>query len=340
MGKFLIQSKASSILKTNAKPPIVEIEFLGTGGAFDKKEKNSSVLIKTSQGTILIDSGFTVYPELESRGIIKDINYIFITHTHEDHIGSLSTLVYHKSYVTQQDAKIECSKQVAEVVDTYLRKVCGHPDETIHINENEGDVYNDINMRIWKVDTTGLHYKDLPSSGFVFSFRKNGENVYIVYSGDINVPITDVIAEQFPSLYENMLAKPGNVFILHEATAQDYPPYYPHCEFQKLLETSETFPNIFTYHHSADETKIISGEYQTQKRKLKVALNKIDAELKTKLSFFEDGEDKQKEDLIKQSENIKQMFHDEFYLVEGEGNIFDVNQVGNILVIQEELGIK
>ena len=339
MGKFFIKDKASSIFKTNSKPPIVEIEFLGTGGAFDGVEKNSSVLIKTSLGTILIDSGFTVYPELLRRNVIKDINYIFITHTHEDHIGSLSTLVYHKSYVEKQDAKIECSDKVAENVDTYLRQICGHPDETIHINENDGDIYKDINMRIWKVDTTDLHYKGLATSGFVFSFRKNGENVYIVFSGDINVPIVDVISEQFPRLYENMLNNTDNVFILHEATARDYPPYYPHCEFQKLIETSVTFPNIFTYHHSKEESKIIVGEYQNQKRKLKNALDKLNSELEQKLKFFDDDEVEQKENLKDQASKIDQMFHDEFYLVEGEGDIFDINQTGGILVIQEELGI-
>ena len=337
MSKFIIRNKINSILKSNAKQPILEIEFLGTGGAFDLEEKNSSVLIKTGAGSILIDCGSTVYSELLKRDVIDDIKYIFITHGHEDHIGSLSTLIYHKFFVSKEVVNIECENGMTENLNKYLLDVCGHTVDSYKLNENNGDIFKDLNMRIIKVDTTNHHYKDFPTAGFIFNFRKGGEDVYIVFSGDINIPITEVIEEKHPSIYEKMLKVPEHVFILHEATAREYPPHFPHCDFKKLFKVAETFPNIYTYHHSQEETKIIIGEYQEKKRKLDVALLTIEKELNHKLTFVESEEDKEK--LRIQARDVKERFKEEFEEVQSNAVVFDVNQTGKILVIQEEMGL-
>lgn len=67
--------------------------------------KGNSTLIKTKDYNILIDAGMTVsYLEdklRENEVLLKDINYIFITHTHTDHIGALNNLVkkYHPTII-------------------------------------------------------------------------------------------------------------------------------------------------------------------------------------------------------------------------------------------------
>ena len=41
---------------------------------------------------VLVDCGFTVFPELVRRGILNDVDVVLISHLHADHTGSLCTL--------------------------------------------------------------------------------------------------------------------------------------------------------------------------------------------------------------------------------------------------------
>ena len=184
MPKFILKSRLNSLLKNTGKPPIVEINFLGTGGAFNLSEKNSSAIIKTAGGTILIDCGSTVYAELQAKKLIESIDYIFITHCHEDHIGSLSTLIYHKYFTENKAVKIECVPSLKPQVEMYLKDICGHSgtlEESFVINSNPEVLFKDLNMIIYKIDTTGFHYKNYSTGGFVFNVKKDNENLFLIY---------------------------------------------------------------------------------------------------------------------------------------------------------------
>lgn len=61
--------------------------------------KGNSTLIKTEKLNILIDAGMNLkyikekLSELDTK--MEDIDYIFLTHTHKDHIGALNTIIKH-----------------------------------------------------------------------------------------------------------------------------------------------------------------------------------------------------------------------------------------------------
>jgi len=335
MAKFILKSKINSLLRNTGKSPIVEISFLGTGGAFDLKEKNSSAIIRTAVGTILVDCGSTVYTELREKDLVDGIDCVFITHCHEDHIGSLSTLVYHKYFVQKKPVKIECIPSLKPNLEKYLRDVCGHSEDSYEINSNPGVLYDNLNMIIHKVETTSHHYKDFPSAGFVFNFKKGGEDLFLIYSGDINVPITEIISETNPALYESIAKSPENVFIFHESTATAYPPLYPHCEYQKLEKVAEVFPNIYLYHHSLEETKKVFKEMRDSNTKLGAIKKAIDSDLNKKLSLVKKYENQER--LRVQAKVLKEEFTEDLERVSLKTK--DLNNIGNELIIQEEMGL-
>jgi hypothetical protein len=188
-------------------------------------------------------------------------------------------------------------------------------------------------MIIHKIDTTNYHYKDFPSAGFVFNFRKNKEDLFLIYSGDVNVPITEIISKTDLKLYESLIKVPENVFIFHESTYKDLSPFYPHCEYQKLEELTNTFPNIFLYHNSQKEIKGIFKEMKNSKIKLESIKKAIDLDLDRKLSLVKKHETKEK--LRIQAKRLKDEFAEDFEKVSLKTK--NLNIIGKELIIHEEM---
>ena len=84
------------------------ITFLGSGSAFNPLLGNTSAYFVRNNKFFLIDAGETVFTKLYEMKLLEQYNdiYIIITHTHADHVGSLSSIISYSYFVLGKKVKI------------------------------------------------------------------------------------------------------------------------------------------------------------------------------------------------------------------------------------------
>lgn len=244
-------------IDTNTKGKIT-IEFLGCGGAFDVNQGNSSAVLTAPGGEkLLIDCGSLVFKELINRELVKDIENVFITHTHDDHIGSLSALIYLNWFVLKRALNLYCSEEVSKKLKVFLEEVSGHEEEQFKLIPIKiGKEFTPIKeVKATLVDVTKFHVSKLPNAGVVFEV----DACYLVYSSDTNKFTMDTIQESNKPLYEKLQDQKENLVILHDASKYFLPGNSVHIFYKDLAERAKDYKNMFVYHHSKDDAEFIKA---------------------------------------------------------------------------------
>ena len=110
---------------------IKEIELLGNAGAFDFDKVSSSFLMRKENDSLaLIDCGHGVNNVLKKRGLIGQIEEVYITHTHFDHIADLEGLIYCRYFVYGKKTTIRTSTTIIEE----LKNMFGNRFDTEYFN--------------------------------------------------------------------------------------------------------------------------------------------------------------------------------------------------------------
>lgn len=133
--------------------------------------KGNSTLIKTDKLNILIDAGMNLkylkekLSEVDTN--LEDINYIFLTHTHKDHIGALKTFI-------KKNNPIICMGKKMFMDLEYLND---YEDIIILIDE--------LDLEDVHVDIIKTSHDTSESNGYIFT-SKDSSLVYITDTGYIN----------------------------------------------------------------------------------------------------------------------------------------------------------
>jgi ribonuclease BN (tRNA processing enzyme) len=207
----------------------MQIKFLGTGGAFDVNYLNSAALLKFRERNILIDCGFTVFPALIHKNLINRVDYILLTHLHNDHIGSLPTLLLYKNIIEKSPRPViiypseHLKKQLYAILEPQVK----NPDkyaEFVPLDQFKG---------ITAIDTFGQHSEGMQTYAYVFDEDEDR----IAYSGDLGKPET--LFERLDKL------PPLRTCVFHELTfnAENT----GHTYYKKLLPYLTNY-NVFGYH--------------------------------------------------------------------------------------------
>lgn len=214
----------------------MKIKFLGTGGAFDYKYGNSSALVEFKGKKILLDCGNSVYPRLRQSNLANDIDYIMITHLHDDHVGSLNTIILHHKYFVDPPRKARIiipSSEFQDQLAWFISFGMPHPEryvEFIPISQVEG---------IEAVDTFGMHIKNMHTYGYYFEDEKE----ILAYSGDLGDPNV---------IFDHIRAKNSDkkIRVFHEMSF--FHTDGVHAYYKDLSSKTEEF-ELYAYH--LDHTK-------------------------------------------------------------------------------------
>ncbi|QCR23541.1 MBL fold metallo-hydrolase [Pontibacter sp. SGAir0037] len=158
----------------------MQIKFLGTGGAFDAEYRNSAALLEFRGKNILIDCGFSVFATLIEKSLIHRVDYILLTHLHNDHCGSLANLLLYKNIIEKSEKPViiypseQFKMQIRQFLDIQVKDTDKYV-EFLPLEQVEG-----INC----IDTFGLHSEGFQSYAYIFE----EEDSRIAYSGDLGKP--------------------------------------------------------------------------------------------------------------------------------------------------------
>jgi L-ascorbate metabolism protein UlaG (beta-lactamase superfamily) len=212
---------------------VLPIRFVGTGGAFETAYGNSAAIVDHRGTRLLIDCGHAIYPRLVERQLAALIDGVLITHLHDDHVGSLSSLIFYHQYVLQKGR-----------LKLYVPSLGFQGLITGLLSYSLQDVASRVDFRpmeelpgVGFIDTHGKHVPGMQTYGYYFEQPA----FTIVYSGDNGDP---------DFLYDQIAARqlPAPI-VFHEVFFHFK--MASHAYYQDLMRLAKTYPT-YGYHCDPD----------------------------------------------------------------------------------------
>lgn len=237
----------------------IKITFLGTGAAFHNEIGNTSALLEFDDTNLLIDCGYTVPSRLENLGYeAKDIENIFITHMHGDHVGGLEELLFKQVFKYGQPySKLIAEERIVGSLFDYLKHTMHH---TLTGTRRIGSYFNGLYdfegscyFRLNDKTFSALRVGHIPSKA---SYMLKCEDIF-TYTGDVGNRInTDLDSD----------------YIFHDVKLitedeMDETSRQAHMPLPRILEYPDSFKeNIYLMHYNdrINEFKDIIKEHGMQ----------------------------------------------------------------------------
>lgn len=218
----------------------MKIITLGTShGACEKNRFCSGTLLISNGVAYLFDCGGAVEGSMTNLGIPTHIiKAAFISHLHEDHVGTLSSLakkfaIYHNSYKTNfflpEENGVEGFKNWLKTIHVPLN------DALSFGTVKEGKVYEDENISVSAIPTQHINGVD------TFAYDITCEGKRLIYTGDLTNDFVDFPKVAFTEDFDLIISE------------------FTHCSIDtmfKVVGSARTKQVVFTHIHPHD-TKVV-----------------------------------------------------------------------------------
>lgn len=215
---------------------------LGVGGAFTKSNYHNNYIIEADEKFLLIDAGTTLRNSLSAAGYdYLDLDYVFISHLHYDHVGGLEELVMTRfwQFKNGQHSPLKTNvivhEKLASPLKNYLKNSLENQGRTVEdfcdfIILKDTDVFTIGHYHFTIFDTTNHHVDGLISAGFKLS----SEGMNIVFSGDMKQLASANLLRQVDENTVAIFQDISFTFNGVHATLQEVLNYYPKSVHKKI----------------------------------------------------------------------------------------------------------
>lgn len=161
---------------------MVKITFLGTGSAMVTDRFNTCFLVKQDNHSLMVDcgGGHEILKQLKQNKIaIEDIDSIFISHSHADHILGLP-FIFRRMITSKKNVTIICSRKVRKDILSLLK---------IDIPDYLAKNKSLLNFHLIEKNSSYGNFCFFPVDKRQHGFVLNSDFGKIVFTGD--VPMSD-----------------------------------------------------------------------------------------------------------------------------------------------------
>jgi len=183
---------------------------LGTShGATEQNRACSANLIQVNGAYYLFDCGGDVECKIKNLGIpFDDIRAVFISHMHEDHVCTLSSIVKRFYHYNTTDNHVIIHMPEQQGIDAFKKWLDAmHTDTSSGKVEYKlvevGDVYSDENITVTAIATKHLQHVFSPSYAFVV--KTSDKN--FLYTGDLSGSFSDYPEIAFQENFDAILCE-------------------------------------------------------------------------------------------------------------------------------------
>ena len=222
------------------------VKVLGVGNLSDPLANNTSFLLYRNGIVILIDCGYNIFPYLltNHKNDLENINQIFITHNHPDHIGSLGQLIYYRFfYYGLKTVIITGPNNIAplkSILSKMVPNVTDYSEPKIKFDVNCWEITSDFYYSLQ--DYFEVNHCGMPAYGYCDNFDK-----CFVVTGDTDIlnPNSNIFKRANIIFHDCSLGE--NKFPNVHANINDIIHYYPEDILFKLILVHHgvTAPNIY-----------------------------------------------------------------------------------------------
>ena len=216
----------------------VKLQFIGAGDSECLNYYNTNLLVEHQGQRLLVDCGWTAKRALHDLGLCTtDIDAIYITHVHGDHVFGLERFGFENRYVHDEyRIKLFVPRSVLPLLwDETLKGSMGYSSD----GENKLEDFFDV-----RVVDDGFSWQSLDFELFPTPHTKGKPSFGIRLPHRFTFTSDSNVIDDFASLVD------GDIHIFHDAySAGDFHPAHATLQEMRDAYTSELLKRIYLVHY-------------------------------------------------------------------------------------------